>query len=405
MRWLVLVLLFAARPALAEKVNILFNDIALTEFTYFVLNDLKKESFLLDDDFLLLEKRITARFNDIETDDVFVHLRHFLSSVGYSISSHRGVHYVSKTKQSDDEIFVYYPKHRGAEYLRELAGTAIDPAGFSVSRPVSGTDGINPASGGMPSINDRISRKIGDALVYRGPLGEVAKLEKLLGQLDRPSGEVLVKAVIFEVRKQSNKNNAISIALGLLESARGLGVSIANGIINPASAVRLRLNNVDMAWSVLSGDARFSVVSAPTVRIRSGEKARFQAGAEVPTLGNVTHTGAGQAVQAVEYRSSGVILDLRPEIHEDDIVLSVTHQLSNFQQTQTGVNNSPTMLKRELQTSIVAKDDELIILGGLDEKRETQSRKGVSFLPDFFSGRQGDEENTEILLLLHVKRI
>jgi type II secretory pathway component GspD/PulD (secretin) len=100
-----------------------------------------------------------------------------------------------------------------------------------------------------------------------------------------------------------------------------------------------------------------------------------------------------------------VILDLKPEIREDDIILSITHQLSSFQATGTGVNNSPTLLKRELQTLVSARGDEFIILGGLDEKRATHTQKGVSFLPDFLSGAHSEEEGTEILLMLHVERI
>jgi type II secretory pathway component GspD/PulD (secretin) len=402
--FILIALLAFCRPAFAEKVNILFNDISVVEFSYFVLTELKKESFLMDNDFLQIDKRVTARFNDVEANEVFHQLKRMLADVGYAVTSRAGFHTISRARPEDEEVFVYFPKHRGAEYLRELAGTVIDPAGFSTSRSVPGAEGINPVAG-EPSVNDRITRRIGDALVYRGSLLDVERLEKLLGQVDRPSAEVLVKAVIYEVRKESSKNNAISVALGLLDSAKGLGLSIATGTIDTSSSIRLRLSNVDAAWSILSKDARFKVVSAPTVRIRSGEKARFQAGAEVPTLGSTTYTGQGQPIQSVEYRSSGVILDLKPEIHEDDIILSITHQLSSFQQTQNGVNNSPTLLMRELQTSVSVQDDELVILGGLDEKRETNAKKGVSFLPEFLTGRQEEEEGTEILLLLHVKRI
>lgn len=398
-------LLLLCRPTLAEKVDILFNDISVVEFSYFVLNDLRKESFLMDDDFLQVDKRMTARFSDIETEDVFYHLRHVLSGIGYTVSSRNGIHYISKVNEGDGEVFVYFPRYRGAEYLRELAGTVVDSGGFSVTRPVPGAEGIRPEASLQPSVNDWVSRRVDDALVYRGSLVEVGRLEKLLAQVDRPSGEVLVKAAIFEVRKESTRNSAVSVALGLLDSARGLGVSVVNGVLDASSSVRLRLGNVDAAWSVLSGDERFRVLSAPTVRVRSGEKARFQAGAEVPTLGNVTHTGVGQSVQSVEYRSSGVILELKPEIREDGIVLSVTHQLSSFQQTDTGVNVSPTLLKRELQTTVSMKDGELVLLGGLDEKKESSGKKGLPFLPDFFAGRHDGAEDTEILLLLHVKRM
>ncbi|MCL2644124.1 MAG: type II and III secretion system protein [Betaproteobacteria bacterium] len=60
---------------------------------------------------------------------------------------------------------------------------------------------------------------------------------------------------------------------------------------------------------------------------------------------------------------------------------------------------------RELKTSVSVRDDELFIMGGLDETRESASSRGVPFLPGFLRGRQSDHEATEILLMLHVKRI
>ena len=399
-----LAFLFCARPALAEKVNVSLNDIAVNEFAYFVLNDLRKESFLFDDDFLALDKRITARFNDAESEEVLSYLKIALSGVGYSIVKYKDVSHVSRTKPETEDVYVYFPKFRGAGYLKELAGTVVDPAGFSTVRGLSG-DGLNPVTGTRPSINDTLTRKVDDAIVYRGSFADVARLSRLVGQIDRPSGEVLVKAVIYEVRKGEGGNNAMSVALGLLDRAKGLGVSLINGVLDASSSVRLRLNDVDAAWSVLSGDSRFKVVSAPVVRVRDGEHARFLAGAEVPTLGNVTYTNNGQPVQSVEYQSSGVILDLKPQIREDEIVLSVTHQLSTFQKTDNSSINSPTLLKRELKTSVSVRDDELFIMGGLDETRESASSKGVPFLPGFLRGSRSDSEATEILLMLHVKRI
>jgi type II secretory pathway component GspD/PulD (secretin) len=290
-----------------------------------------------------------------------------------------------------------------------LCGTVIDKSGFLSNRVVSseqggGVDAVATSGTSAPSINDLVSRHHFDMIVYQGSPVDIRKLEKLLEQLDQPTGEVLVKAVIYEVRKESRDNNAVSVAFGLLDSARGLGARLALGVLDATNAVRLRLHNVDAAFSVLSEDVRFRAISAPTVRVRSGESARFQAGAEVPTLGAVTHNGNGQSVQSVEYRASGVILDLLPEIHEKSIDLTITHQLSSFVTTST-INTSPTLLKRELKTVVTVEDDALLILGGLEENTETHSEKGFSFLPDSFRGRQLQDDRTEIMLVLHVKRI
>ncbi|MDR3086409.1 MAG: hypothetical protein LBU45_00405 [Azoarcus sp.] len=362
----------------------------------------------MDDEFLLAgsEKRMTARLSDVDVDAVYAHLKNILKNIGFRITSQSGVHYISKIKEGeiDKDVYVYFPKYRDADYLLKLVETLVNSDGFTTHRMVSNNGNDVQRSDNRQSVNDLISKK-SDAIVYRGAQSDISVLEKLFFQLDRPSGEVLVKAVIYEVRKTDSDNNAVAVAVGLLDSVRGLGVRVATGVMDAGNAVKLRFHNMDAAFSILSEDVRFKTVSSPTVRVRSGHQARFQAGAEVPVLGAVTYNGNGQSVQSVDYRSSGVILELTPEIHEDVIDLTITHQLSSFINTVTGVNNSPTLLKRELKTVVTIEDDELLILGGLEENTETQTDKGISFLPDIFRGKRSENERTEIVLVLHVKKL
>jgi type II secretory pathway component GspD/PulD (secretin) len=128
------------------------------------------------------------------------------------------------------------------------------------------------------------------------------------------------------------------------------------------------------------------------------------AGQEVPTLGSVTYEG-DRAVQSIVYRSSGVIFELMPEVTRDAIRLNVRQQISSFIRTETGVDNSPTLTKRELDTTVSIQDGEVIILGGLEESATGKGEEGLSFLPSWFRGRRESSESTEIMLLLHAERI
>lgn len=128
-------------------------------------------------------------------------------------------------------------------------------------------------------------------------------------------------------------------------------------------------------------------------------------GADVPILGQVSYNQTGQAVQSVEYKPSGVILDLTPVFHDDNIELTIHHQISNFVQTTNGVNTSPTLIKRELNTVINSKFNDVILLGGLSETKDTKTKSGLPFLPDFMRSKSSDTLKSDILLLLHVKKI
>jgi type II secretory pathway component GspD/PulD (secretin) len=73
--------------------------------------------------------------------------------------------------------------------------------------------------------------------------------------------------------------------------------------------------------------------------------------------------------------------------------------------TTTGVNNSPTLNKREITTQITAKDGDLIVLGGLDEDKSGNDSSGISFLPDWMRSKGSETTKTQILLILQVQRL
>ncbi len=80
-------------------------------------------------------------------------------------------------------------------------------------------------------------------------------------------------------------------------------------------------------------------------------------------------------------------------------------QISNFIPTTNGVNNSPTLIKRELSTSVGVKSNDVLVLGGLDEDKRTEDRKGLSWLPDWLGSSGKTESKTEVLLILQATKI
>ena len=151
---------------------------------------------------------------------------------------------------------------------------------------------------------------------------------------------------------------------------------------------------------------RFKVVSRPFLSVKSGSAARFQSGSDVPVLGSVSQDKNGNSIQSIEYRSSGVILDVTPSIHEQDVELAISQQLSDFSQTQIGVNSSPTLNKQELRTTLVTKFGEVVVLGGLKSERHTDSKRWLPFFRSSFPlSASSDERSTELVILLQLQPV
>jgi type II secretory pathway component GspD/PulD (secretin) len=242
-------------------------------------------------------------------------------------------------------------------------------------------------------------------LVFAGAENEIAQLKAMLPEVDVPIGDVLVRGVLYEVQTSGDEGSAFGLALRLLGGKVGVNVGTVGGRSEQFS-LSLKNQTIDAVFSALSTDTRFKAISKPTLRVMSGGAGRFTVGQDVPVLGAVTYPGAGQApVQSVSYQSSGVIFDLQPVLHGALIDLSILQQVSNFVVTSTGVNASPTLIKRELKSDLTLTDGEVVVLGGLAEEKSTETSSGLSFLPSFARPNSANKTSTEILLILQVTRI
>lgn len=148
-------------------------------------------------------------------------------------------------------------------------------------------------------------------------------------------------------------------------------------------------------YNLIKDDSRFRVVSNPRLTVFSGASAQFAVGEEVPVLGSVTYQD-NKPVQSVTYRNSGAIFTVRPFVYGDTINLDIEQQLSNFVKTTTGVNNSPTLIKRDISTQVSVHDDEIIVLGGLATSRTSDTHSAFSWLPAL-NGRTHDDDRTDII--------
>jgi type II secretory pathway component GspD/PulD (secretin) len=239
--------------------------------------------------------------------------------------------------------------------------------------------------------------------VFNGTEAEITKLQKILPQVDIPSGEVVVRGVVYEVQTGRNDGSAFSLAASILGGK--LGVKFGP-VIPFDSMLSFQAGDIQTVISALANDSRFKIVSSPSLRVRSGAQGKFVVGQDVPVLGALSFPqGAGQAVQSVQYQSSGVIFEITPKVRGASVDVDLSQQMSSFVQTTSGVNNSPTLTKRQLETSITVADGDLVVLGGLTEDKDTASSNGLSFLPAFMRARSDARSKTEILLVLQLTKI
>lgn len=242
-----------------------------------------------------------------------------------------------------------------------------------------------------------------DKVTLAGTLERVEKVAKLLDQYDTLPPEVIAKALVFEFSDSTNEGSGFQLALNVLAGKLSIGIG---GAVSPGeNFARFKNQTIDAVLSAVSGDGRFKLQSAPSIRVKDGAKGRITVGADVPVLAEAQLDKNGNPVQSVQYRPSGVIFDIAPRIMRDRIELNLSQQLSNFQQTSTSKINSPTLTKREVSTVIGIESGDMILLGGLDESKSNETRQGLSFLPRFLDTTKTENSKSQVLVVLQVTKI
>lgn len=411
---LICIQLFVALPSRAvtvsSKPDVRFNfqAVNVAQIVGLVYMDALKVPYVVAPEVLRDERIVSIRF-DPEHGNFRVFWLAFLDSLGLAVDTRSGVDFVGVKKPLADivepvDILVYRPLHRSVRYLVDVLGPAFSPLAFSVQRAVKpGLDDKVPSNPPPRSASASISVD-SDVLLFNGTEKEIARLKRVLPAVDTSVGEVMVKAIVYEVTTGASDGSAFSLALSVLGGR--LGVSVGSSVGPLDNALSIKTGSIDAVISAFQGDSRFKAISTPSLRVKSGSRAELMVGQEVPTLGSVSYVqGSTVPVQSVEYRSSGVILALQPTVRDRGIEMMVEQQISGFATTQSGVNNSPTLTKRSLTTSVTARDGELIVLGGLTQDKSMASGSGQSFLPKFMRSSSASDDKTEVLLLLQVMKL
>lgn len=384
-----------------------FRGISVSQVVQLIYSEALKDAFVIDPEVLTDQRSVSFRY-DPTSGELRSFIAAFFDSLGLAMARKNGVDFISRKQPVEKvpevrDVFVYRPRFRDGSYLVDLL-SPLFKGEFTARRAVHASAGDkSPQAAVSPGSAAAMIDRKSDTLVFAGTAAEIDMLKKILAQVDKSLGDVIVRGVLYEVQTTRGDGSAFNLALNLLGGKLGVsfGTSSAAG-----NSVSFKNSTIDAVISSLASDNRFMVKSTPTLRVVSGESGRFTVGQDVPVLGAVTYAGnAGAPVRSVEYRSSGVIFDLLPTLHNDAVDLMVLQQVSNFVVTDTGVNDSPTLIKRELKTSLTVAYGEVVVIGGLTENKETQSNNGFSFLPSFLRSKDAQTSRSEILLVLQLIKV
>lgn len=238
-----------------------------------------------------------------------------------------------------------------------------------------------------------------NALVVVAEPAQLATLEGIVRELDRPRAQVLIHAAIVEI------SGDIAEALGVQWALNGSG---ASGLINfpgtgfpiigglsfneksvvPEGALlKLGGDRFGALISALASNSRSNLLSTPSLLTLDNQEAEIIVGQNVPfkTGSYATNSnGADNPFTTVERKDVGISLKIKPYINEGSTLrLEVEQEVSDIAPAVSGVDSSDLITnKRALKSTILADDGEIIVIGGLIKDSVRTQHSGVPLLRD-----------------------
>jgi general secretion pathway protein D len=284
-----------------------------------------------------------------------------------------------------------------------------------------------------------------NSIVVRGTPDELLLAEKLVNDLDKPRGEVIVDIAVLEVSKNWERNlglswpGSISFQLQPLTSSTSTstgsgtstGTSTGSGL-TLSNLGGLNSNNIAVTVgaataNLLLTDSNTKILQNPRIRSTDAQKATMKIGSRIPIatgsygtgVGGVGGVGGGSAGLGLvntqfQYQDVGVNIELTPTVHYDHDVtmklkIEVTSQSGSV--TISGVTE-PILSQRTTESVIRLREGEASILGGILNKQDTVSSSGIPGLSQIplikylFGSKDHTIEDDEIVFMLipHVVR-
>jgi general secretion pathway protein D len=271
-----------------------------------------------------------------------------------------------------------------------------------------------------------------NALIINASPQDYETLKQVILQLDVRRRQVYVEAIIMEVRLDTTR------ALGIeLQGAAGTGNGVLIGrtnfrnlntaLTNPAGitgliaaaasnqTIRLPDGTVVPAQALLITASEVNndvnILSAPNVLTTDNQEAEIVVGQNVPFIASTStsETNLGNVFNTVERRDVGITLRITPQISEGGMVrLNVFEEVSAL--TVNALINAsqlgPVTTIRSATTSVVVRDKQTVVIGGLisdDTSNQEQSIPFISDIPvlgNLFRQTQGMRQKINLLIFL-----
>jgi general secretion pathway protein D len=334
-----------------------------------------------------------------------------------------------------EKIRVYYLENATAEdlakVLQELPAKKQSPAKGKKEAPLISGDVIIKAD------------KATNSLIIMAEKDDYLVIEEIIKKLDIPRAMVYIECLIMEVNvnKEFNlgtewqaggetgydgpsKAESIYGGFGGESNYSNLGKMVPGTDTDPIflpSGFSLGIfgefvkigdiifPNLAAVIHAYKKDKDVHILSTPQILTTDNEEASITVGKNIPYQTKSAAEGATDTYSSYEYKDVGITLKITPQISKDRMVrLNISQEVTKLESTSVGFH--PTTLKRTINTTVIVKDKNTVVIGGLIDDSFSNTEYRVPCLGDIpvlgwafkSMSKSNDKTNLFIFLTPHV---
>ncbi len=316
---------------------------------------------------------------------------------------------------SSSKINVYYLENADAtDVSKVLEGMFKTTTTTTAARP--GTSQQSAFEGTNISITPD---KATNSLVIMASPTDYQNLIQVIKKLDRRRRQVFVKALIAEVSLDKLREIGTQLGVG---GAGSDGTIAAAGVFDPfnflgASNAQQKAvvqilqglaNNVNFsgALKLLDQNDAINVLSTPTILTSDNKEAEIFVGENVPFVSSTNLSSTGLSQQSIERKDTGITLRITPQITEGEYIKLDIYQEISAVKNSKGEAADLVTTKRSAKTSVVVKNDDSVVIGGLIQTRDEDVVNKIPILGDIpligylFKTKSKSRTKTNLLIML-----
>ena len=268
-----------------------------------------------------------------------------------------------------------------------------------------------------------IADKDTNSLIIRTSPKNYPPILELLKKLDLMPKQVFIEVLILDLTIDKQVKSGLEWALeGKVKNANfatgsdtgggaGLGPSLGSAtslFANPGFSFFLgNANKLKALLQAFASDSKANVLSNPILITSNNKKANISITDEIPIQSTtITTPTAGQPLtqSTIQFRSVGIKLGIEPKINSDNFVnLKVNQEISK---PGPVIQGTTSFNIRTINTEVVVKDNQVLVMGGLMQTLSNESNSGVPGLKDLpffgrlFRSQSNSNNKTELMIFI-----